>query len=165
MVEGLRACAEHAQSVGVMLCMENLDYPPCRPLTGRGSQCVEICLEVDHPSFRLIFDCGAPPYVEEDSLETLREKAPYEAHVHIKNSRRLAPGEVAERHLDSVGGRRFTGSVLDAGVVAIEPIVAELRRMGYDGYLLIEYQGMDDPRTATKHNVPYLRGLVAKAQR
>jgi len=129
MVEGLRTCAEHAQSVGVMLCMENYDLPQGRPLTGRGAQCREICRQVDHPAFRLVFDSGAPLFVEEDSLATLREMIPYVAHVHLKNSRLLAPLEVTQRQLNSVGGRRFTGTLLDAGEIAVEPIVAELRRM------------------------------------
>ncbi len=49
LVEGLRECANHAKSLGVMLAIENLDDDWGRPLMGRGSQCREICTQVDSP--------------------------------------------------------------------------------------------------------------------
>ena len=37
LVEGLAACAVHAQSVGITLVAENIDYPPVQPLMGTGA--------------------------------------------------------------------------------------------------------------------------------
>ena len=97
------------------------------------------------------------------SLETLGVMTPY-AHVHVKNSRPLAPGEYTERYLDSTSGQRYTGTNFDGGVVEFRPILAELNRFGYDGYLTIEYQGEADPRNALPHNVAYLRRLLNRLQ-
>jgi hydroxypyruvate isomerase len=44
--------------------------------------------------------------------------------------------------------------------VELQPILAELDRLKYDGYICIEYQGEDDPRTALPYNVAYLRQLL-----
>lgn len=76
MIEGLRQCAERAQSLSITLLAENIDYAPLRPLMGRGSDCAAICSEVDSPAFRLIFDAGCPLLVDEDPIVTLRETAP-----------------------------------------------------------------------------------------
>ena len=160
MIDGLRKCAEHALSLGVTACIENLDYPPCRPLTGRGSQCHDICAAVDSPGLRLIFDCGATLLVDEDPVETFRAMAPYVAHVHVKNSRVLAPVEHPQRFLVSEAGIRYMGSVLDVGALKIDRVVEELGRNEYPGFLLIEYQGEDDPRPACRQNVDFLRGLL-----
>ncbi|MBE7549815.1 MAG: sugar phosphate isomerase/epimerase [Anaerolineales bacterium] len=160
LIEGLRQCAERAQSIGLTIIAENIDDPQMRPLMGRGADCRDICAAVDSPAFRLIYDVGAPLFVEEDPLETLRVMAPYIAHVHVKNNRPLAPGEQTERYRDSAGGRRYTGTVLDGGIVELRPILAELDRLKYDGYICIEYQGEDDPRTALPHSVAYLRQLL-----
>src|SRR5437899_11210248 len=73
LIDGLRACAEHGQSAGVTVCIENLDDPPGRPLMGQGYQCRDICAAVDCSGLRLIYDCGAPLFVDADSLETLRD--------------------------------------------------------------------------------------------
>ncbi|MBI1879440.1 MAG: TIM barrel protein [Chloroflexi bacterium] len=89
---------------GKIIFAENIDDPHIRPLLGRGADCRDLCAAVDSPAFRLIYDVGAPLFVEEDPLETLRVMAPYIAHVHVKNNRPLAPGEHTERYRDSVGG-------------------------------------------------------------
>lgn len=161
LIDGLRVCAEHARSVGVTLLAENIDYPPLRPLMGRGADCRDLCVAVDSPAFRLIYDCATALFVEEDSLETLRVMGPHIAHVHVKNVRPLAAGEQVERFLDSAGGRRYTGTRLDVGLVDIRPILAELDRLDYDGGILLEYQGEDDPRDALRQSVAYLRSELA----
>ena len=160
MVDGLRVCAERAQSVGVTLISENVDYPPSRPLMGRGADCRDICAQVDSPGFRLIYDCAASLFVDEDPLETLHTMAPHVAHVHIKNSRPLVPGEQRARYLDADGGQRYTGTDLDGGVIDLPPILAELDHFGYDGYMLLEYQGEEDPRVSLPRNIAHLRQLL-----
>ena len=162
MVEGLRVCAERAHSVGVTLISENVDYPPSRALMGRGAVCRDICAQVDSPGFRLIYDTCASLFVGEDPLETLQVMAPHVAHVHIKNSRPLQPGEPWPRYFEADSGQRFTGTDIDAGVVDLPPILAELDRLGYDGYMMLEYQGLEEPDTALPRNVAALRRLLAE---
>jgi len=162
MVEGLRVCAERAHSLGVTLISENVDYPPSRALMGRGAVCRDVCAQVDSPGFRLIYDTCASLFVGEDPLETLRVMAPHVAHVHIKNSRLLQPGEPWPRYFEADSGQRYTGTDIDAGVVDLPPILAELDRLGYDGYMMLEYQGLEEPDTALPRNVAALRRLLAE---
>lgn len=157
LIDGLRQCAEHAAAVGVTLVAENIDDPVMRPLMGRGADCCDICAAVDSPAFRLIYDVSAPLFVDEDPLETLRVMAPYTVHVHVKNNRRLALGEQRQRYRDSDGGTRYTGTVLDGGIVPLTAILAELDDLGYSGYVSVEYQGEQDPRDAMQYNVDWLR--------
>ncbi len=164
LVEGLRPCAERAQSVGVTLIAENVDYPPSRPLMGRGADCRDICAEVGSPGFRLIYDTAASLFVNEDPLATLHDMTPYIAHVHIKNSRPLAADEQRERYLDTDRGQPYTGTDLDGGVIDLPPILAELDRLGYDGDMLLEYQGEEDPRVALPRNVARLRQLLSRVE-
>ena len=161
-VEGLHRCAEHAQSVGVMLLSENCDYPPLRPIMGRGADCHDFCKAVDSPAYRLIYDCCAPLFVEEDSLITLEAMKPFMVHVHIKNSRLLEPGEQPERYLDSVSGKRYTGTFLDRGAVDIPAVLTELKKLNYQGYISIEYQGEEDPCESLRYNIQYTNELLAR---
>ena len=160
LVEGLQDCAEHAKSIGLTIIFENCDYAPIRPLMGRGRDCVEICKAVGSPHFRLVCDVGAPLFVGDDPLETVREMIPYSAHVHLKNLRPVASNEKVQRFIEADSGQRYTGTLLDAGMVDIEAVVSELRRSGYEGPLMVEYQGEDDPRPALEHNLQYLKGLL-----
>lgn len=161
-VDGLGQCAEHAGSADVTLICENCDWEPIRPLMGRGKDCRDICAAVDSPHFRLICDVGAPLFVLEDPVETLRVMAPYAAHIHLKNFRLVAPDEKSQRYREADDGQSYTGTVLDGGIVDIETIVSELRRLGYEGSLLIEYQGVDDPREPLRHNVECLKNLLSQ---
>ena len=160
LVEGLRQCAEYGGSIGLTLTCENCDWDPIRPLMGRASQCREICEAVDSPYFRLVYDVGAPLSVGEDPLATLQEMMPYAVNVHLKNFRRLGENEKVERYMEANDGQRYTGTLLDEGVVDIPAVVSELHRSGYEGCFLIEYQGEDDPRLALRHNLDYLKGLL-----
>jgi hydroxypyruvate isomerase len=159
MIEGLRVCAEHAQTLGVTLLAENIDYPPVRPLMGRGMQCRDICAAVDSPAFRLIYDAGCSLAVNEDTLETLRVMAPYLAHVHLKNARLLKPGEHAERYQISDTHQIFASTPLNGGIVDMDGVLNELDRIGYDGLILVENQG-EAPLTVLPEDVAYLRGFA-----
>jgi len=156
MIEGLRACAEHAQSIGVTLLAENIDYPPVRPLMGRGMQCRDICQAVDSPAFRLIYDAGCSLAVNEDPLATLQVMAPYLAHVHVKNSRLLKQGEQAERYLCSDTHQTYVSTPLNQGLVDMDAVLTALSRIGYNGLFLLEYQG-EAPLTVLPDDVSYLR--------
>ncbi len=160
LADGLRECAEYGGSIGVMMICENCDWAPIRPLMGKAADCRDLCVTVDSPHFRLIADVGAPLFVEEDSLEALRTMLPYAAHVHLKNFRAVASDEKVQRVIQANSGQRYTGTLLDAGIVDIKAVVAELRSFGYEGALMVEYQGEDDPRPALEHNIKYLKGLL-----
>jgi hydroxypyruvate isomerase len=164
MVEGLRPCAEKAESMGLMLLVENCDYGPIRPLMGRGSQCRDICAKVASPAFRLIYDAGCALCGEEDTMDTLRTMAPFMVHVHLKNNKLMKPGETADRYNQSISGaKRYIGAPLDGGELDLRPVFAELDRLGYRGELLIEYQGMEDPRRVVPHDIEYLRKTVGRS--
>ena len=160
LLEGLAACAAHAQSIGITLVAENIDYPPVQPLMGRGADCAAIARRIDSPAFRLIFDSAAPLFVHEAPLAALSEMAPYLAHVHLKNARPLEAGEPAGRYLHSTRGHRFQGTSLREGAVDLKPLLTELQRLNYDGCLSIEYQGEADPRQVLRQDIAYLRRLL-----
>ena len=90
--------------------------------------------------------------------------APYVDHVHLKNSRMLTPGEDCQRQLETISGKAYTGTLLVEGSINLLPILAELKRLNYEGYFLIEYQGEEDPRTAAHHNVKALAQLLEESE-
>ena len=162
MVNGLRALAEHAQSVGINMLAENIDYAPVRPFMGRGKQCRDICAEVDSPAFRLIYDAGCSLAVLEDPVETLHVMAPYLGHVHVKNLRYSKPGEEPERFTKSNTDELLVATPLNKGLVDMDRVLAELEKLGYVGPILLEYQG-EDPLTTLPSDVAYLRRIQSGA--
>jgi hydroxypyruvate isomerase len=157
-IEGLRPLADHARALGLMLLAENIDYPPVRPLMGSGAQCRDICEQVDSPSFRLIYDAGCSLAINEDPIETLHTMAPYLFHVHVKNARRIGPGQQAERFQKSDSGEIFVSTPLSEGLVDMGQVVEELDKIGYSGPILLEYQG-EDPLDVLPADVAFLRKM------
>lgn len=157
LVEGLRKCAEYAQTVGVILALENIDDPPCRPLVSRAKDCLYLCETVDLPSFGLIFDPGCALFLDENEIEALKTVAPRLVHVHLKNARPIYPREKVKRYGESVSNKKLTGTVLDGGLANIPAVLSELNHLNYQGYLMIEYLGEIDPRHAIPYNINYLR--------
>ncbi len=157
-IEGLRVLAEHAESLKLRLLAENIDYPPVRPLMGRGKQCREICEQVGSPAFRLIYDSGCSLAVNEDPIETLQIMAPYLYHVHVKNSKRLGPDQQAERFIKSDTGETFVSTPLGEGLVNTSRVIRELEKIEYSGPILLEYQG-EDPLRVLPMDVAFLKGL------
>lgn len=157
-IEGLRTLAEHAENIELMLLAENIDYPPVRPLMGRGTQCREICEQVDSPAFRLIYDSGCSLAVDEDPIETLKTMAPYLYHVHLKNSSRLEPHQRVERFMESETGETFVSTPLGGGLVDVGQVIRELDKIGYSGPVLLEYNG-EDPLEVLPVDVAFLKSL------
>ena len=164
MIDGLSKCAEHAHYIGVKIVIENLDYPPGRPLTGRASQVTDICKEIDSPGLGRIYDCGATTFVDEDPFDALEQSIPYLVHVHLKNNRLVGAEETVERYVDADSGRRYVNTALEDGHIDIARVLQELSRRQYDGYMLIEFQGEEDPRVAMKRNVEYVKRLMQEIE-
>ena len=140
--------------------IENLDSAPARPLTGRASLVTAICQEIDSPGLGRIYDCGATRFVDEDPFDALEQSMPYLVHVHLKNNRLLRAEEAVERYVDADSGRRYVNTALEDGDIDIARVLKELNRRQYDGYMLIEFQGEEDPRGAMRRNVKYVKRLM-----
>lgn len=132
MVECLCECSAYAEEKGIVLGLENHD--------GNGlvvtAEEVERCLrEVGSPWFRLNLDTG-----NYGDLASVERTLPHAVKVHAKFYD--VDDEGRDRRLDW------------------ERIMPILSGGGYRGFLSIEYEGMEDPRTALPRAVGYLRKLM-----
>ena len=129
-VESMRAVAEHAKSVGVMLAVEYLNrfetyFLTCAADTAR------FIKEVDHASCRMMYDTFHANIEEKNIAEAIRTAAPHTVHVHISENDRSTPGQ---------------------GHVAWKETFDTLREVGYDGWMVVEAFGLALPEisAATK---------------
>ena len=60
----------------------------------------------------------------------------------------------------SRGGNYLRGSIIGHGDVPVKQCVNALRRAGYDGYLMIEFEGMEDPITGISVGLKNLKRIV-----
>lgn len=150
----IRKVTEYAATKGIKTCTEN------HGLVMQDAHRVEELIRVvDHPNFRWLVDMGNFLCADEPPMHALPIAAPYAVHAHAKDFllKSYNPGEgwFATRN-----GQYLRGTVAGHGVVPIPECIAELKKAGYDGWLSLEFEGMEDNLTALRCGCKYLKSLV-----
>lgn len=127
----LRDAAEYAAKAGVRLCIEYLNRFECYFLT-TAADAVALVHRVNHPNFRTMYDTFHAHIEEKNQAAPIYQVAPVLGHVHISENDRGTPG---------------TGQV--NWCEAFET----LKKVGYDGWLVIEAFGRALPDLAAATRV------------
>lgn len=153
----IRRVTEYAQTKGVKTCTEN---------HGRYIQDPErvetLIRTVDHPNYGWLVDVGNFICADCDSIQAVAVAAPYAFHVHAKDFL-YKPGTMmnpGEGWFQTRGGNYARGTIVGHGVIPVAQCVAMLKEAGYDGYLSLEFEGMEDNLTALKAGLAYLRRVA-----
>jgi sugar phosphate isomerase/epimerase len=133
-VAGIQESLTYAAKKGVFLALENHGG-----ITATADQLLSIVQRVEaSPWFGINLDSGN--FRTEDPYGDLARIAPYALNAQIKTD--MAPG----------------GKKEDAD---LERIIKILRDAGYRGYVVLEYEGTEDPLTAIPRHLDKLRSLVS----
>ncbi len=129
-VESMRAVAEHAGQVGVMLGVECLNRFETY-LLNTHRDAARFAREVDHPNCRVMYDTFHANIEEKSIPDAIRSCADVLVHVHISENDRSTPGSGNVRWAENFD---------------------TLHEIGYDGWLMIEAFGLALPElvAATK---------------
>lgn len=145
----------HARAAGVTLTIEDFGSPLAPYQTG--AEVLECC-ELAGPDLMITYDSGNMVMGDEDPVAALKIMRPRVVHAHAKDWERL-PDDATEG-LRARSGKRYIGTVVGEGVLDYPAILAELRAMGYRGFLAFEYEGRGDPVEAARRGMGYLRELM-----
>ena len=125
-VESMRAVAEHAGNVGVVLGVEALNRFECYFLNAHADS-ARFAREVNHPACRMMYDTFHSNIEEKDIVGTLEEIKDVLCHIHISENDRSTPG---------------------AGNIQWERNFTGIGKIKYDGWLVIEAFGLALPELA-----------------
>jgi len=142
MHDGLAKAARAAADAGVIYCIEPLARQETTVLN-TVAEAAELVRAVDHPHLRTMIDCSAAGSTEADDIPALIDRwlpTGLIAHIQVNDPNRRGPGQ---------GNMKFA------------PVLAALRRHGYDGTIAVEpFDYLPDGRGAAAFAVGYLRGLL-----
>ena len=127
----LRQAAEIAQGAKVRLCIEYLNRFECYFLT-TAADAVSLVHRVNHPNFRTMFDTFHAHIEEKSQGGAIHQVAPVLGHVHISENDRGTPG---------------------TGQVKWDEVFWTLKKIGYDGWMVIEAFGRALPALAAATRV------------
>ncbi|MCK9222684.1 MAG: sugar phosphate isomerase/epimerase [Limnochordia bacterium] len=153
-VDGLREAATYAEEKQVVLALENHGT-----FAGTSAQIERILDEVGSPALTSNFDTGNFMLCKENPKKAMDRLAHRVGHVHFKDFRRADSSETVGVYT-GVDGIRVKGTTIGAGDVDLPYIVESLKQAGYQGSLVIEYEGTGDVKEDIRKSVAYVRKLL-----
>ena len=112
-------------------------------------------LKAEVPDLKLTFDNGNADSGE-DQIESLRRCFKDVIHVHFKDWLRY--DQPTEKPKEMRDGRFYVAALIGEGTVDSRATLRELEKLGYTGYINIEYEGDDKPADkAIQQALGYLR--------
>ena len=155
----IREVAEYAASKGIRTCTENHGF-----LMQDAQRVEELILAVDHKNFGWLVDMGNFACVDQDSAWAVGIAAAYAFHVHAKDFL-IKPGTKTDPGMGwfrSRGGNYLRGTVAGHGAIPIEQCLYSLKKAGYDGFLSLEFEGMEETLTAIEASYGYLKRIASR---
>lgn len=141
LVKAYRAVTEYAETKGIKTCIENHGFFAQDP-----ERIEKLINAVNHPNFGALVDIGNFACADADHNYAVGLLAPYAFHAHAKDFHKKSGSGVnpGEGWFMSRGGNYLRGSIIGHGDVPVRQCVKTLQRAGYDGFLTIEFEGMED---------------------
>lgn len=165
MAEAAAQVCAYARSLGVSTLIENHGF------FANGCDRVERILgAVKDESYGLLLDTGNIVCVDEDAAVAAALLAPRARMVHLKDFyiRTRDPGDATQfdcagSWFRSRGGKYLRGAILGQGDLDMPAILGSLKHSGYDGDMVIEFEGLEDAGYASAVSLANARRLWAEA--
>ena len=155
--DGYRQVTEFAAGLGVKTMIENHGFFAQDP-----DRIEKLINAVGNDNFGALVDIGNFACADVDHAYAVGLTAPYAIHAHAKDFHKK-PGtgvNPGEGWFNSRACNYLRGSIIGHGDVPVQQCIAALRRAGYDEYLMIEFEGMEDPLKGIRIGVDNLRRFI-----
>ena len=157
LAEGYRRVTEFAAGLGVKTMIENHGYfmqDSCR---------VKRLIEaVGHPNFGWLTDMGNFLCADEDSVSAMKTAAPLAVHAHAKDFHFKKTGDFIPEQgwFTTRGGNHLRGAIIGHGIVDIRACLNLLKEAGYDSWLSVEFECIEDCLMALSADLANLRSML-----
>ncbi|GMX63752.1 sugar phosphate isomerase/epimerase [Paenibacillus elgii] len=115
---------------------------------------------VNRPNFRTTLDIGNFMCVDEDSVAAVKNNLPYASMLHVKDfylrPSYLNPGE---GWFKTISGNYLRGAIVGHGDIDMREVLRVVKNSGYDGYISIEFEGMEECKAGTKISLDNIRRM------
>jgi len=146
-IKGYKAVTEYAKTKGIKTCIENHGF------FAQDSSRVEAIINgVNDENFGALVDIGNFLCADEDPAVAVGNVAPYAVHVHAKDFHKKTGNEFVapDGFFMTRGGNFLRGAIIGHGVVPVVQCLRILKNAGYNGYVTVEFEGMENAETGVK---------------
>ena len=168
-VECCQELADYAAQFGITTLVENHGF-----FVNGSDRVIRLIEATDRKNFGLLLDTGNFTCVDENPTVAVKKCAPYAKMVHLKDfyirrADRLT-GNGGLFRCDSgcwfssnSGESMLRGSILAQGDLDIWSILGFIRDAKYDGYVSVEFEGMEDGRIGSETGMASARYILANS--
>ncbi|MCR8843945.1 sugar phosphate isomerase/epimerase [Paenibacillus sp. SC116] len=158
-VTACREIAEYASQYGITTSIENHGF-----YAQHSERVRRIVLDVNRDNFRTTLDVGNFVCVDEPTEPAVRANVSLASMVHFKDFYlRPADCNPGEGWFQSLHGQYIRGAIVGQGDLPMPKLVSIVKQSGYDGYVSIEFEGMEDCLKGTRIALDNLRRLWDEA--
>ncbi|WP_138754305.1 sugar phosphate isomerase/epimerase family protein [Paenibacillus sinopodophylli] len=151
-----KACqmiADYAAPLGITTSVENHGYYM------QDSDRVQALVSlVDRPNFKTTLDIGNFLCVDENPYAAVRNNIGLASMVHVKDFYyRPASDYPGEGWFKSKSGNWLRGAIVGHGDIAIHKVLGLVKESGYDDFISIEFEGLEDCRLGTRLGFEFVK--------
>jgi sugar phosphate isomerase/epimerase len=155
LAEACRQIADYAAQYDIVTSVENHGY-----FIQASDRVQTLVQAVDRPNFRTTLDIGNFMCVDEDPVAAVKNNLPYASLVHVKDfylrPSYLNPGE---GWFKTTSGNYLRGAIVGHGDIDIREVLRVVKNSGYDGYISLEFEGLEACKSGTKIGLDNIRRL------
>ena len=153
----IRRLADYAEEKGVKICSENHGR-----IIQDSYRVEELFYQVDHENYGLLCDVGNFGGADEDCAAAVSKLLPHICFVHVKDAffksgMTYDPGRGFNR---TRGGNFRRSTILGHGDVPVYQILTAIKKSGYDGYVSLEFEGIEETMMAVEISAENLKRMI-----
>lgn len=150
-----REITDYAHNYGITTSVENHGY-----YIQASDRVQSLINHVDRPNFKTTLDIGNFLCVDEDPVAAVKNNIAYASVVHFKDflyrPENLNPGAGWFR---TTAGNYLRGTIVGHGDINMREVVKVIKDAGYNGYVSVEFEGLEDCQQASKIGMDNVRRL------
>lgn len=154
-VEACRRIADYAAEHGITTSIENHGY-----FVQASDRVQTVVNHVNRPNFKTTLDVGNFMCADEESVSAVKKNIPIASMVHIKDFY-LRPSHFnpGEGWFPTASGNYLRGAIIGHGDIAMKEVLKVIKHSGYNGYLSVEFEGMEECKTGSRISMENVRRM------
>lgn len=159
LVKACQRIADYAAGFGITTSVENHGY-----YVQSSERIQRLLHETARENFKTTLDVGNFLCVDEDPVSAVKNNIPYASIVHAKDFYwRPSYRNPGEGWFQTSHGNYLRGAIVGHGDINMPEVIRVLKQSGYDGYISVEFEGMEDCKTASRIAMDNVRRLWEEA--
>lgn len=156
LTEACREIADYASKYGITTSVENHGY-----FIQHSDRVQALVKAVDRENFRTTLDIGNFLCVDENPASAVANNIKLASMVHVKDFYfRPSYRNPGEGWFKSSSGNFLRGAIVGQGDIDMPHVLGIVKESGYDGYVSIEFEGMEDCLAGTKMGFNYVKQFL-----